>query len=69
MYNGYKINTTPFPLECWASVGFSVSFYVSLSLFIAVATINKLQENYFLTVAQCFPYLTATAVTHTDARI
>ena len=31
--------------------------------------INKLQENYFSTISQCFPYLTATAVTYPNALI
>lgn len=40
-----------------------------LTPFIALVTVNKLQENYFSIGAQCFPYLTVTAVTYTDALI
>lgn len=64
VYNGYKINNTL--LNAGPMLDFSVSFHLSLTPFIAVAAINKLQENYFSTVVQCFPYPTTTAVTHTE---
>lgn len=69
MYNDSKKNTAFFSRECWARVGFSVSFYPSPTPFIALVTVNKLQENYFSIGAQCFPYLMVTAVTYTDALI
>lgn len=39
------------------------------SIFIGRITVNKLQENYFSTVSQRFPYLTGTAVIYLNAFI
>ena len=63
MYNVYKIS-----IEFFLSKS-GIDFYMppphpSPSTFIALATLSKLQENYFSTVSQYFSYLTATAVTY-----
>lgn len=52
-----------------AGIDFPTPPTPSPTTFIALKTINKLQENYFSTVSQCLPYLTATAVTHPNAPI
>lgn len=67
MYNVYQISIEFFLLN--AGIDFSTPPTPSPTTFIALATLNELQENCFSTVSQCSPYLTATAVTHPNALI
>lgn len=67
MYQVYKISIEFFSLECWD--WFSYTTHTLSHYLYSSEDINKLQENYFSTVSQCLPYLTATAVTHPNAPI
>lgn len=68
MYKVYEISSESFSLKCWGWF-FYVTHHPSPTAYIAPVAINKLQENYFSTVSQCFSYLPATAVTYPKALI
>lgn len=67
VYHVYKISIGFSLLN--AGIDFPTPPTPSPTTSIALATVNKLQENYFSTVSQCLPYLTATAVTRPNAPV
>lgn len=67
MHKVYKISIEFFLSK--AGVDFLCHPHPSPTAYIAPVAINKLQENDFSTVSQCFSYLPATAVTYPKAPI